>query len=262
MATSRTPADTRAERHAVMPDERRIGGRAGQAKAANAARGLLQARELAKSFYDAGAEVRVLRGLNLEVFAGERLGIVGQSGVGKSTLLYILGTLERPSAGQVLFDGVDLFSLGERDVAEFRNRNLGFVFQFHYLMADFSAIENVMMPALIARMAEAQARSRAAQVLELVGLGEKLHRRPGELSGGEQQRVAVARAVVLEPRLVLADEPTGNLDPHTAEEVHELLTRLNYDLGVTLVVATHNERLTRLMDRTLRLAEGRLTQAG
>jgi lipoprotein-releasing system ATP-binding protein len=212
-----------------------------------------------KSFYDAGREIAVLRGLDLEVGAGEEIAIVGESGVGKSTLLHVLGSLERPTAGTIRFDDRDLFGMSERETAEFRNRELGFVFQFHYLLADFSAVENVMMPALIARLPDHEARARAAAVLELVGLKDKLRRRPAELSGGEQQRVAVARAVVLRPRLVLADEPTGNLDPRTADEVHELFHRLNQELGLTLIVATHNERLSHSMMRTLRLHEGKLS---
>jgi lipoprotein-releasing system ATP-binding protein len=219
---------------------------------------LLRAEALDKSFFDAGREVRVLHGLEMEVKAGEEIAVVGQSGVGKSTLLHVLGSLETPTAGKVYFEGQDLFALSERALAEFRNRKLGFVFQFHYLLADFTALENVMMPALIARMAERESARRAGEMLELVGLADKLHRRPAELSGGEQQRVAVARAVVLHPRLVLADEPTGNLDPQTADEVHQLLHLLNRQLGITLVIATHNERLTRSMGRTLRLREGRL----
>ncbi|MGH7840769.1 MAG: ABC transporter ATP-binding protein [Candidatus Binataceae bacterium] len=219
---------------------------------------LLRADAVGKRFLDAGREVVVLRELALTVMPGEEVAIVGQSGVGKSTLLHVLGSLEAPSAGRVLFEDHDLFAMDEKRMADFRNRNLGFVFQFHYLLGDFSALENVMMPALIARLSEREARSRAADVLELVGLGDKSHRRPTELSGGEQQRVAVARAVVMRPRLVLADEPTGNLDPHTAGEMHELFHRLNQSLGVTLVVATHNERLSRSMGRTLRLREGRL----
>jgi lipoprotein-releasing system ATP-binding protein len=219
---------------------------------------LLRAEALDKSFFDAGREVRVLRGLEMEVKAGEEIAIVGQSGVGKSTLLHVLGSLETPTAGKVYFEDQDLFALGERALADFRNRKLGFVFQFHYLLADFTALENVMMPALIARMAEREAARRAGEVLELVGLGDKFHRRPAELSGGEQQRVAVARAVVLHPRLVLADEPTGNLDPQTADEIHQLFHLLNRQLGITLVIATHNERLTRSMGRALRLREGRL----
>ena len=219
---------------------------------------LLRAEALDKSFFDAGREVRVLRELEMEVKAGEEIAIVGQSGVGKSTLLHVLGSLETPSAGKVFFEGQDLFALGDRALADFRNHKLGFVFQFHYLLADFNALENVMMPALIARMAEREAARRAGEVLELVGLADKLHRRPAELSGGEQQRVAVARAVVLHPRLVLADEPTGNLDPHTADEVHQLFHLLNRQLGITLVIATHNESLTRSMGRALRLRDGRL----
>jgi lipoprotein-releasing system ATP-binding protein len=221
---------------------------------------LLKAEGLSKSFFDAGREVRVLRGLEFEVRTREEVAIVGQSGTGKSTLLHVLGSLETPTAGKVYFEGQDLFALGERALAEFRNLKLGFVFQFHYLLADFTALENVMMPALIARMAEQEAARRAGEVLELVGLADKLGRRPAELSGGEQQRVAVARAVVLHPRLVLADEPTGNLDPHTADEVHQLFHLLNRQLGITLVIATHNEALMRSMGRALRMLEGRLVE--
>jgi len=234
----------------------------GALKVADAARAaghlLLRAEGVDKKFYDGGREISVLRGLDLEVASGEEIAIVGQSGVGKSTLLHVLGSLEAPTAGRVMFEGQDLFAMDERALAEFRNRNLGFVFQFHYLLADFSAVENVMMPGLIARLPDKEARRRAEQILELVGLKDKLHRRPTELSGGEQQRVAVARAVVLGPRLVLADEPTGNLDPQTADEVHNLFHRLNRELGVTFMVATHNERLSRSMGRTLRLRDGRL----
>jgi lipoprotein-releasing system ATP-binding protein len=219
---------------------------------------LLEARGVDKNFYDGDRVVRVLAGLDLEVRAGERVAIVGESGVGKSTLLHVLGSLERPTAGTVLFEGQDLFALDPDRLAEFRNRKLGFVFQFHYLLPDFSAAENVMMPALIARLGAEESRRMAAEALELVGLKDKLERRPAELSGGEQQRVAVARAVALHPRLLLADEPTGNLDPHTADEVHQLFAALNRQLGITLVVATHNERLAASTDRTLRLREGRL----
>ncbi|MGC1679146.1 MAG: ABC transporter ATP-binding protein [Candidatus Binataceae bacterium] len=220
---------------------------------------LIDARGLVKTFHDATREIRVLRELDLIVRAGEEIAIVGQSGEGKSTLLHVLGSLEEPSAGKVFFEGEDLFALDPKALAEFRNLRLGFVFQFHYLLADFDALENVMMPALIARMSDREAEERAAEMLRVVGLGEKLHRRPAELSGGEQQRVAVARAVVLKPRLVLADEPTGNLDPHTADEVHDLFHLLNADLGITLVIATHNERLMRSMSRALRLKEGKLS---
>jgi lipoprotein-releasing system ATP-binding protein len=223
-----------------------------------AVRRLLRAVAVDKKFVDAEREIWVLRGLNLEVSAGEEIAVVGQSGVGKSTLLHVLGSLEPPTAGTIFFDEQDLFAMDERHLAEFRNARLGFIFQFHYLLADFSALENTMMPALIARVPERDARGRAAEVLELVGLRDKMYRRPAELSGGEQQRVAVARAVVLKPELVLADEPTGNLDPQTADEVQALFHRLNRELGVTLIVATHNERLSRSMGRTLRLREGKL----
>ena len=233
---------------------------AAAAAAAGGAELLLKAEGLDKSFFDAGLEVRVLRALALEVRTGEEIAIVGQSGTGKSTLLHVLGSLETPTAGKVYFEGQDLFALGERALAEFRNLKLGFVFQFHYLLADFTALENVMMPALIARKTEQEAAQRAGEVLELVGLADKLRRRPAELSGGEQQRVAVARAVVLHPRLVLADEPTGNLDPQTAEEVHQLFHLLNRQLGITLVIATHNESLTRSMGRALRMREGHLIE--
>jgi lipoprotein-releasing system ATP-binding protein len=231
---------------------------AAERRAAPAA-ALISARAVDKSFHDAGREIVVLRGLELEVAAGEEIAIIGESGVGKSTLLHVLGSLERPTAGKILFEERDLFAMDEEATAEFRNHKLGFVFQFHYLLADFSALENVMMPALIGRLADREARERATSVLALVGLKDKLQRRPAELSGGEQQRVAVARAVVLRPRLVLADEPTGNLDPKTADEVHELFHRLNRELGLTLVVATHNERLSHSMTRTLRLHDGRLS---
>ena len=183
---------------------------------------LIEVRGLDKTFYDADREIRVLRNLDLNVEAGEEIAMVGQSGTGKSTLLHIIGSLEEPTAGKVFFEGEDLFALDQKSLAEFRNSKLGFVFQFHYLLADFTALENVMMPALIGRIDDAEATRRATEMLEIVGLGDKLQRRPAELSGGEQQRVAVARAVVLRPKLLLADEPTGNLDPHTADEVHEL----------------------------------------
>jgi len=218
---------------------------------------LIQAAGLSKTYGD-GRRIEVLVDLDLEVAAGEAVAIVGQSGVGKSTLLHVLGTLDKPTAGTVRFDGADVFALSEREQATFRNREIGFIFQFHHLLPDFSALENVMMPALIQGVSAAAAEPRARTVLERVGLGARLTHKPGELSGGEQQRVAVARAVVLEPRVILADEPTGNLDPETGGEVHDLLLELNRDHNITLVIVTHNEALSRLVHRTLRLQHGRL----
>ena len=198
------------------------------------------------------------RGVSFELYEGEVLAIVGESGSGKTTVGRCILRLVEPTKGKVYFEGEDLFALDQKSLAEFRNMKLGFVFQFHYLLADFTALENVMMPALIGRIDDAEASKRATEMLEIVGLGDKLKRRPAELSGGEQQRVAVARAVVLRPKLLLADEPTGNLDPHTAAEVHDLFHKLNRELGITLVIATHNEQLTRSVGRALRLHEGKL----
>jgi lipoprotein-releasing system ATP-binding protein len=218
---------------------------------------LIHARSLSKSYND-GKRIDVLADLDLEVAAGETIAIIGQSGVGKSTLLHVLGTLDRPTGGTVLFDGVDVFRLSEREQATLRNREIGFIFQFHHLLPDFTALENVMMPALIRGMGASEAEPRARAVLERVGLGERLTHKPGELSGGEQQRVAVARAVALSPRVIFADEPTGNLDPETGAEVHTLLIDLNRDHNITLVIVTHNDALSRLVHRTLRLHNGQL----
>ncbi len=219
---------------------------------------LIRAEGVSKEYGTSRRRLAVLRDLSLTVAAGEKLVIVGQSGVGKSTLLHMLGALDQPSAGSIWFDGLLLSSLDERALAEFRNREIGFVFQFHHLLPDFTALENVMMPALIAGVDHARAAEQASEILADVGLSERLEHRPGELSGGEQQRVAIARAVVLKPRAVLMDEPTGNLDPVTADEVHLLLQDLNRRFGTTLVIVTHNERLEELSDRTLRLEDGRL----
>jgi lipoprotein-releasing system ATP-binding protein len=219
---------------------------------------LLQAEQLEKRYADGPAVVQVLSGLDLAVEPGERVAIVGESGVGKSTLLHLLGALDEPTGGQLLFDGEDIFARSEGALAIFRSREIGFVFQFHHLLGDFTALENVMLPGLIGREPSAAARQRAADLLERVGLRDRLAHRPGQLSGGEQQRVAVARALARRPRLLLADEPTGNLDPATAEDVQQLLVDLNREHGSALVVATHNDRLAAAMGRTLRLAGGRL----
>ena len=218
---------------------------------------LIRARGLGKR-YGEQKPVEVLHDLDLDVAAGEAVVIVGQSGVGKSTLLHLLGALDTPSSGEVWFDGVSLGSLGERELAAFRNREIGFIFQFHHLLPDFTALENTMMPCLIGGLSWDEATDRARTVLEQVGLGHRLEHKPGELSGGEQQRVAVARAIVLSPRAVLADEPTGNLDPSTADEIHQLLLALKRERGITLVIVTHNLELAALADRTLRLTRGRL----
>jgi lipoprotein-releasing system ATP-binding protein len=218
---------------------------------------LIQAVGLSKSSGD-GRRIEVLVDLDLDVAAGEAVAIVGQSGVGKSTLLHVLGALDRPSGGTVRFAGVDVFGLSEREQATFRNREIGFIFQFHHLLPDFTAVENVMMPALIRGVSAAEAEARARSVLARVGLSERLTHKPGELSGGEQQRVAVARAVALSPRAILADEPTGNLDPTTGGEVHALLMDLNHEHHITLVIVTHNEDLSSSVHRTLRLQNGKL----
>jgi lipoprotein-releasing system ATP-binding protein len=219
---------------------------------------LLSVRDLHKSFVEGGAEIHILRGLNFDLTAGERLAVVGQSGVGKSTLLHILGTLDRPTKGRILFGGKDLPLEDESALCEFRNQQIGFVFQFHYLLPDFSALENVMFPALIQGMDAAQARGEAEKLLELVGLKERVGHRPGKLSGGEQQRVAVARAVILKPKLVLADEPTGSLDLRIGEEVQELLFQLNEQNGIALIVATHNREFAEKIGRRIELKEGRI----
>ncbi|HVO93941.1 MAG TPA: ABC transporter ATP-binding protein [Terriglobales bacterium] len=217
---------------------------------------LLSVRDLHKSFIEGASEIHILRGLNLDLADGERLAVVGQSGVGKSTLLHILGTLDRPTKGTILFEGKELPLDDETALSQFRNRQIGFVFQFHYLLPDFSALENVMFPALIQGISEDQARIDAERLLDLVGLKDRLQHRPGKLSGGEQQRVAVARAVILKPKLVLADEPTGSLDLKIGEEVQELLFRLNEEHNIALVVATHNREFAARIGRRVELREG------
>lgn len=203
-------------------------------------------------------ELHVLEGIDLDIEQGEMLAIVGASGVGKSTFLHIIGGLDRPTSGKVLYGDLDVFGLNNDRIAQFRNERVGFVFQFHHLLPEFSALENVMMPALIRRISREDAARTAADILKEVGLGARLHHRPGELSGGEQQRVAVARALMLHPDVVLADEPTGNLDAHTGEAVHQLLQDINKQKGVTFVIVTHNDKLAIRADRVLRMTEGKL----
>jgi len=219
---------------------------------------MIEARDLKKSFHLDQTEVHVLKGVTLEIKRGEMVAIVGASGVGKTTLLHILGTLDRPTSGTVRFDGDDVFAKDDQTLADFRNRKIGFVFQFHHLLPEFTALENVMMPALIRRQREEEARAAAEAVLKEVGLAHRLEHRIGELSGGEQQRVAVARALVLQPNVVLADEPTGNLDTHTGEEVFRLMRDLNRAKGVTFVIVTHNEALSNQANRIIRMVDGQI----
>ena len=219
----------------------------------------LDAHGIVKSYPVGGAPLTVLRDLDLQVNPGEMVAIVGASGVGKSTLLHILGGLDRVDAGAVNVGGTTLTSLPDAEVVAFRNRHVGFVFQFHHLLPEFSALENVEMPMRIARIAASEARPRAEELLRRVGLGERLTHRPGMLSGGEQQRVAVARALVMRPSLLLADEPTGDLDERTAESLHDLLREMHEAYSLTSVIATHNTRLAAACDRILRLESGRLS---
>jgi lipoprotein-releasing system ATP-binding protein len=216
---------------------------------------------LVKSYPVSGRPLTVLRDLDLSIERGEMVAIVGASGVGKSTLLHVLGGLDSIDAGRVVVDGTDLATLPDAALVAFRNRHVGFVFQFHHLLPEFTALENAEMPMRIARRPAAERRARATALLERVGLGERLTHRPGMLSGGEQQRVAIARALVMEPSLLLADEPTGDLDEHTAESLHQLLREMNRERGLTSVIATHNPRLAAACDRVLRLEEGRLRDA-
>lgn len=218
----------------------------------------VQALSVTKVFGEGMYAIELFRGLDLIIRRGERLAIVGASGVGKSTLLHILGTLEKPSSGRVLYGGQDIFLWDEKPLAQFRNRQIGFVFQFHYLLPEFNALENVMMPGIIAGLSQRELKAQALALLERLDLSNRLLHRVGELSGGEQQRVAVARALVLSPRIFLADEPSGNLDSKTGRKLHELLVTLNEELGLTMVIVTHNMELAAMMHRTLRLADGQL----
>ena len=218
---------------------------------------LLVAEDVEREYRTGPEVLRVLRGVSLAVGEGEVVALVGASGVGKSTLLHVLGALDRPSGGRVRFQGEDLFIRGEAGLARYRRQEVGFVFQFYNLLGEMSALENAMLPALIARRPRREARERAAAALAEVGLGDRLDHRPGEMSGGEQQRVAVARALMNGPRLILADEPTGNLDPKTSEVVYDLFLQLQAERGIAFLIATHNPELARRADRIYRLVEGR-----
>jgi lipoprotein-releasing system ATP-binding protein len=216
---------------------------------------------LSKRYPVGGNSLTVLRGLDLSMEKGEMVAIVGASGVGKSTLLHVLGGLDSLDGGTVRINDTDLASLSDTELVAFRNRHVGFVFQFHHLLPEFTALENAEMPMRIARRPAAERHARATALLQHVGLGERLTHRPGMLSGGEQQRVAIARALIMEPSLLLADEPTGDLDEHTADALHHLLRGLTRERALTSVIATHNPRLAAACDRVLRLEEGRLTGA-
>ncbi|HEY0193079.1 MAG TPA: ABC transporter ATP-binding protein [Kofleriaceae bacterium] len=209
-----------------------------------------------KSYVHGGELLTILKGIDLTLAPGDMVAVVGASGVGKSTFLQLLGTLDLPTSGSLQFDGEELTTMAAHRLAEFRNQRIGFVFQFHHLLPDFTALENVMMPALIQRITTESARKMARDILGRVGLGHRMTHRPGELSGGEQQRVALARAMVLSPSLLLADEPTGNLDRGTGNAVHELFLELNRERGSTLLVVTHNPDLAALMPRRLRMVDG------
>ena len=219
---------------------------------------MIKVTDLHKSFSMGSYELPVLKGINLEVQRGELVAIVGASGAGKSTLLHIIGTLDKPTGGTVTFDGQDLFRMTDAQQAEFRNQRIGFVFQFHHLLAEFTALENVCMPALVQRREPASVRSGATTLLTEVGLGHRLQHKPGELSGGEQQRVAMARALMQNPDLVLADEPTGNLDTHSGDGLFGLMRTLNKTRGTTFVIVTHNDKLSSQSDRIIHMQDGQI----
>ena len=219
---------------------------------------MIQVRNLYKTFIKDGQKIEVLKGIDLDIAGGDSLAVVGVSGAGKSTLIHILGTLDRPTSGAVLFDGIDVYTWPEQKLAAFRNRKIGFVFQFNNLLPEFSSLENVMMPALIQRIPKTAAKRRAEAILAEVGLEDRITHKPGELSGGEQQRVAIARALILEPDIILTDEPTGNLDTETGKKIEDILLTLNQTKRITLIVVTHNQSLADRMSHQIGLRDGRM----
>ncbi|PWB79537.1 MAG: lipoprotein-releasing system ATP-binding protein LolD [Candidatus Methylomirabilota bacterium] len=221
---------------------------------------LIRADGIYKSFQIDGGTVEVLKGVNLDIEKGEFIAIVGPSGAGKSTFLHLLGALDRPTAGEICYENARLSHMDERRLADFRNRSVGFIFQFHHLLPEFTALENVMMPLLVARRNRSEAREIAVSLLGEVGLEPRLAHRPSELSGGEQQRVAIARALGASPKVILADEPTGNLDTKTGDATFELLHRLNRERGLTFVMVTHNEKLAHRSDRIVTILDGRIVE--
>ncbi len=218
---------------------------------------LIEATGINKSFQTEAGELKVLRDINLSLFEGEMIGIIGASGAGKSTLLHILGALDKPTSGKVLFQGNDITSLDDDSLAIFRNKSIGFVFQFHHLLPEFNSLENVILPGLISGKPYADIEINAKDLLNELGLSKRIKHRPGELSGGEQQRVAVARALIQEPKIVLADEPTGNLDTSTGNDLFDLLMDLNKRKGITFVIVTHNKTLSNRCHRVLEMADGK-----
>jgi len=221
---------------------------------------LIAMNDLYKGYDNSGARIEILKGANFEIVAGETLAVIGASGTGKSTFLHILGTLDRPDRGNLKFKGENVFEYDDRKLARFRNESVGFVFQFHHLLAEFSALENTMMPALINGLTKTAAGKVAEEILVRVGLQDRLNHRVGKLSGGEQQRVALARALVLQPAVLLADEPTGNLDKGNSEQVHSLLLELNRELHMTLVVVTHNLELASYVAKRVTIVDGQLVE--
>ena len=215
---------------------------------------MIEVKNIHKSF----GTLEVLKGVNLTVEKGEIVSIIGKSGAGKTTLLQIIGTLDKPNSGSVVIDGVDVFALKEKELANFRNRHIGFIFQFHQLLPEFNALENVMMPALIARQPEKEAEARATQLLNELGLSERLKHKPNELSGGEKQRVAAARAMMMSPDVILADEPSGSLDESNKKELHKLLLQMREQYGQTIIIVTHDKELAEISNRVIEMRDGRI----